>query len=104
MLDWLVREFWRCERGAAIVETAIVLPVGVLLLVGGLELGRGLSYHHAADKSVRNAARYLARIPDTVPLTDALAEQLVTADNALGISSDDLVDVNVTVDSERLAD
>ena len=62
-----VFRFGRDCRGTAIVETAIVLPLIVLLLFGIVELGRALQHHHALTKSVRDAARYIARVPLACP-------------------------------------
>lgn len=59
----------RDRRGTAIVETAIMLPLVTLLLFGLVEAGRALQHQHALNKSVRDAARYLARIPLACPAT-----------------------------------
>jgi hypothetical protein len=63
----LLSRLRRDGRGTAIVETAIVLPVIVLLMFGIVELGRALQQHHALTKSVRDAARYIARVPLACP-------------------------------------
>ncbi|MBM1172028.1 TadE/TadG family type IV pilus assembly protein [Microvirga arabica] len=94
MLAKIIAEFRNSEQGAAIVETAIVAPLAILILAGGFEIGRGLSVHHAADKAVRNAARYLARVPAT-SATEAMAKQIVTADDP------NLADATVTMDATR---
>ncbi|WP_165820057.1 TadE/TadG family type IV pilus assembly protein [Microvirga sp. KLBC 81] len=70
-------ELWQDQSGAALVEAAIVVPVALIVLAGGLELGRAISYHHAADKAVRNAARYIARVPAADVSNDQNAENLV---------------------------
>ncbi len=74
-------EIWNCESGNALVEAAIVLPLGILLLAGGWELGRGLSYYHAVDKAVRDAARYVARLPQGIAYDQARARNLVLYGN-----------------------
>lgn len=80
---WLKRRptsllaLWGNESGSALVEAGIVLPVAIIVLAGGLEFGRALSYHHAADKAVRNAARYIARIPEENVGNKDNAENLV---------------------------
>ncbi|KPV40101.1 hypothetical protein AN478_08060 [Thiohalorhabdus denitrificans] len=51
------------ERGAALVELALVLPVLMLLLVGVVELGRGLYQNHILAKAAESGARYLSREP-----------------------------------------
>lgn len=55
------------RHGTAIVETAIILPVVVLLLFGLMEVGHALQQQHVLAKSVRDAARYLARVPLACP-------------------------------------
>jgi Flp pilus assembly pilin Flp len=60
-----LRRFARDTSGTALVEMAIVLPLALSLMIGGVEFGRVLSVYSTADKSVRNAARYLARVPET---------------------------------------
>ncbi len=60
---------FRDERGTAFLESAIVLPVVVLLLFGIIEIGRALQQHHALTKAVRDAGRYLARVYLDCPAT-----------------------------------
>ncbi len=48
--------------GSAAVEFALVLPLLLLLGLGALELGRLFWDYHIASSSVRDAARYAARI------------------------------------------
>ena len=57
------RELWSNEDGASIVEFAIVLPLMLALLVGGVDLTRAVFAYQTADKSVKAAARYAARLP-----------------------------------------
>lgn len=59
----------RDRRGTAIVEAAIVLPVMILLLFGLIEIGRALMEHHTLTRSVRDAARYIARVRLACPAT-----------------------------------
>lgn len=58
------REFWRCTSGSSLVEVTIVMPLAISLMVGGAEFGRAMWAYHTADKSVKGAARYLARLPE----------------------------------------
>jgi Flp pilus assembly protein TadG len=53
----------RCTSGTAAIEGAIVLPLAISLMAGGVEFGRLVSAYSTADKSMRDAARYLARVP-----------------------------------------
>ncbi len=50
----------RCERGAAIVEFALVVPLLLMLLIGVVEFGRAysakISVTHAAREGVREYA------------------------------------------------
>jgi len=65
----LLARLCRDRRGTAVVETAIVLPVIMLLLFGLMEAGRALYQQHTLAKTVRDAARYLARVPLACPAT-----------------------------------
>jgi Flp pilus assembly protein TadG len=48
------------QRGVAIVEFAIALPLLLLLMFATVELGRMLSQYNTLSKSVRDSSRYLA--------------------------------------------
>jgi Flp pilus assembly protein TadG len=48
------------QRGMAIVEFTIALPVLLLLLAATAEIGRMLSQYDTLNKAVRDGARYLA--------------------------------------------
>jgi Flp pilus assembly protein TadG len=60
----LLRELARCTSGSAVLEGALVVPVAIILMAGGVEFGRLFSAYGTANKSMRDAARYLARVPD----------------------------------------
>jgi hypothetical protein len=51
---------WRSERGTALVESAIVLPIFLLLVGGVYEFGYYFYQEQLATTGVRDAARYLA--------------------------------------------
>jgi len=53
------------ERGTALVEFALVAPLMLMLMFGFLELGRMLFDYQAINGGLRNAARYLSRVPIT---------------------------------------
>lgn len=55
-----------CEVGAALVEMTVILPVLLILFVGGVEFGRALTYHHAIEKAARDTGRYLSRLPEAL--------------------------------------
>jgi Flp pilus assembly protein TadG len=59
--------FRRSERGAAMVEFAIVLPVLVLLVGGIIDLGRLLYTYNNLTSAVREGARLAAVLPDPQP-------------------------------------
>lgn len=50
----------RQERGVAMVEFAIILPLMMLLILGVTELGRALIRYNVLTKAVRDGARYAA--------------------------------------------
>ncbi len=59
----LLLKLARCTAGTASIEGIIVLPLAISLMAGGVEFGRIFSAYGTADKSMRDAARYLARVP-----------------------------------------
>jgi Flp pilus assembly protein TadG len=54
----LVRTLGASERGAAAVEAAFILPLLLLLTIGGLEIGRALWFHGSIRHAVQETARY----------------------------------------------
>ena len=58
-----LRPLVRCTSGAAALEAAMVIPVAIVLMAGGVEFGRLFTLYGTAAKSVRDATRYLARVP-----------------------------------------
>jgi hypothetical protein len=46
------------------LEAVLIMPIAISLMAGGIEFGRVLSSYATADKSMRDAARYLARVPE----------------------------------------
>jgi Flp pilus assembly protein TadG len=55
------------QDGAAAVEFAMILPVLIVMLFGVIEIGRLLNDFHVVSKSVRDATRYLTRVPMDCP-------------------------------------
>ena len=60
IMIWL-RRGWRSQSGIASVEFVLILPLLALMLFGTIDIGRLLFDYHAVSKSVRDAARYVAR-------------------------------------------
>ena len=61
----LLKRFRRDRRGVAFLEFTILFPLLLALSLGVFEFGRALQHHHLINKAVRDAARYLARVPAT---------------------------------------
>lgn len=57
------RAFISDTGGAVAAEFAIAAPILVVLALGAAEIGRAVQHHHTIEKSARDAARYLARVP-----------------------------------------
>ena len=56
LMNWL--SAWKGERkGAALVEFALVLPVFLLLIFGGLEMGRAVMVKHILEEAARAGCR-----------------------------------------------
>ncbi len=64
-INRLLNKLRRSRSGAAAVEFALLMLFIILPLFFGLfEMSRALQQHHIVLKSVRDAARYAARLPD----------------------------------------
>lgn len=63
-LPRLILSLARCTRGTSFMEMALVMPLMMVMLGGVLEMGRALHHHHVLETSVRDATRYLSRVPD----------------------------------------
>lgn len=50
----------RLQRGVAMLELAIALPIMILLMLAVAEIGRCLYQYNALNKQVRNAVRYVS--------------------------------------------
>ena len=61
MIRRIFRRLGRDEGGAAAVEMALVTPLLLILMVGGLEIGNYFMDEHRLVKAVRDGARFAAR-------------------------------------------
>jgi Flp pilus assembly protein TadG len=62
----LVRQlsgFYRCTSGAALVEATLVVPIAIALMVGIVDCARAYMAIATAQKSLRDATRYLTILP-----------------------------------------
>jgi Flp pilus assembly protein TadG len=57
--------FIRDRKGAAVVEFALVAPFLIFLMCGMTEFANAMRQYHVMEKGVRDAGRYLARVPMT---------------------------------------
>jgi Flp pilus assembly protein TadG len=83
------------QRGTAIVEFALLIPMLLLLTFIVIELGRALMEYNTVAKSVRDAARYLSiQLPGT-KFTEA--RNLVVYGNTAGTGSRLLTGLNTSL-------
>lgn len=81
------------ERGQAMVETAIAIPILLVLMVGIFEVGRAYETWQVLTNAAREGARMAVTPTSTVPTTTALIRQYM-ADGQLSKSDDAKVVVN----------
>ena len=74
-----IRGFVRARSGNAGTEFAMIAPFLLLLLIGSIEIGRGLRDYHVVNESVRDAARFLSR----ANVTDCPGSTYVNAGDSL---------------------
>jgi Flp pilus assembly protein TadG len=82
---WFAEKLKARQRGAVLVEMALVTPILLVLLLATADLTRAFIEHNTVTKAVRNGARYVA--------TNALegTTGLVNIDAALAIETQNLV-------------
>ena len=59
------------QRGVALVELALIMPLLLLLTLVTTEFGRAMYEYHVLVKSVRDASRYLSVQPPNTHVTEA---------------------------------
>ncbi|MDH3260077.1 MAG: pilus assembly protein [Acidimicrobiia bacterium] len=69
----------REERGAALVEAALVLPMLLMLTFGIWTTARAWNVHNVLDHAAREAARYAATTPDSLAVLDPIARGEILA-------------------------
>lgn len=99
--QWLNR-FRRDEQGIQLLETAIVIPILLVMFAGVAEFGRYFYEYNTLAKASRLGARYLASRSVTSETNDyaAIAKNIVVYGNAAGTGSpilDGLGPENVSV-------
>jgi Flp pilus assembly protein TadG len=68
--------FGRRQEGAAAVEFALIIPVLMLLLLGGMDLAHAYYIEHVITNASREGARYASRY--TVATTDPSSSAIST--------------------------
>ena len=86
--QWLNR-FRREEQGISLIETAIVVPILLVLFAGVAEFGRYFYEYTTLAKASRLGARYLASKSVTSEVADyeAIAKNIIVYGNAAGTGS-----------------
>lgn len=96
-----LHRFVRRERGAAMAELAILVPILVLLVAAVSDFGRFFQQYTTLAKSTRTAARYLSNHP--FPENQVAARNLVVCGKLTCAGGDELVRgfsaANVCIDS-----
>jgi Flp pilus assembly protein TadG len=59
----MIRRFHSATQGSASVEFALILPMLIVLLFGGLEAGHFVWTQHKLAEAVRDGARFASRLP-----------------------------------------
>lgn len=79
--SWLCR-FVRANDGTAAVEFALCLPLLLVLLFCGIEIGRLLTDFHVVSKSLRDSGRYLSQVGITYTAPGGPVALSTVIDNA----------------------
>lgn len=66
----LVRRFGREDDGGILIETAFVMPVLLIMLLGSVEVGRYLIAHQKLERAASSVADLISQSDDTVTLEE----------------------------------
>ena len=66
------------RKGAAVVEFALVLPIVVMLLLGCMEIGRGIMVAHALQEAAHAGCRVYAASDADVQAHEAIIAEAMT--------------------------
>lgn len=90
-----LQRFRRDERGLQLVETAIVIPIFLMLFGATAEFGRYFYEYTTLAKASRSGVRYLSTAPVT-GIEDATAKNIVVYGNPAGTGSPILTGLSTT--------
>ena len=90
--------WWRCRRGVAATEFALVAPILAFILLASIDLGRALTERMAIDHALRAGAQRAMADPGTASVLDVMrrtaetnftlaGDALDAADSALDLSA-----------------
>jgi len=90
-----LQRFRRDERGLQLVETAIVIPIFLMLFGATAEFGRYFYEYTTLAKASRAGSRYLSTAPVT-GIEDATAKNIIVYGNPTGTGSPLLTDLSTS--------
>ena len=90
MIQKIAATFCSKEKGAQLVEFALILPLLLVIVVGIIEFGRGFNIYHNVTNGTREGARLSAKPENNVDPTLApnnIMDRIVNYLNALGLTT-----------------
>lgn len=92
----LLRRLGRDERGASIIELALLMPIMGTLIIGVVDISRAYSQKLLLEQSAYRAIEKVQQYQATESTYDTLKNEVVSAANNAGFS--DVTSTSVTVD------
>jgi len=92
---WIWR-VWRRQEGAAMVEFALILPVLLILILGGMDLGHMFYLQHLITNASREGARFGAKYTGGSSPSPTAISTYVTSSSGLNYDSFKLDGLTVT--------
>lgn len=92
----LLRRVGRDERGASIIELALLMPIMGTLVIGVVDISRAYSQKLLLEQSAYRAIEKVQQYQATESTYDTLKNEVVSAANNAGFS--DVTSTSVTVD------
>ena len=87
------QRLWRRDRGSAIVEFALVVPIFFMVVYAIFAFGRGYSRLNALNSSIREGARKASTMPSALQHRDSITRVVQRFSSSYGYA----IDTNLVV-------
>jgi Flp pilus assembly protein TadG len=93
----MLRIFKGREGGQALVETALILPILILLLFGSIEIGRLCFVYISVNNAARTAVRVASLGASNAEITNAINDATILDDDSF------IIEIDPDVEASRIS-